>query len=553
MRILKWSAAVAILLQACSDDPEPPGSSADGAGGSGGSGARGGASGSAGVGGASGRGGSGGSGGLSGSAGTAGTGAGGGSSGSSGSAGADAGTDASTGGTAGADASTGGTAGVDAGTGGTVGADASTGGTAGTDAGPDGADAPLPCSVQVAAGALHTCARKADNSLYCWGRGELGNGGPMVPSQPTPVAVTALGTNVIRVAAGTTTCAIRQGGSLWCWGNNLLGQVGDGTSSGDELVDGQPHRILPQQLALSNIVSVAAGAGHTCAVEAGGDLHCWGSNSLGQIGNATTTGSACGSNVCRPSPTRVTALSTLVADVAVGGRHTCAVTKDGRLYCWGENTTGQLGTGSTGGESCQPSLPCRSSPAQVTALGNDVAQVAAGGSHTCAVLKNGTLWCWGVNSSGQVGNGTQTGSQCTLPGGSSFPICVTSPAQVTALGANVAQVVTAGDRTCARLKDRSLWCWGDNAWGEIGAPTDADAGINGAQPLPVRVVALGNDVTEVAISVEHSCARTHAGSVWCWGNNTYGQVGDGTTAGSDCRFNGHCRLAPTRSILCDSP
>jgi alpha-tubulin suppressor-like RCC1 family protein len=317
----------------------------------------------------------------------------------------------------------------------------------------------------------------------------------MVPSQPTPVEVTALGTNVIRVAAGTTTCAIRQGGSLWCWGNNVLGQVGDGISSGDEIVDGQPHRILPQQLALSNIVSVAAGTGHTCAVEAGGDLHCWGSNSLGQIGNATTSGSACGSNICRPSPTRVTALLNLVADVAVGGTHTCAVTKDGRLYCWGENTTGQLGTGS-GGESCQPSLLCRSSPAQVTALANDVAQVAAGGSHTCAVLKNGTLWCWGVNNSGQIGNGTQTGSPCTLPGGSTFNICVTSPAQVSALGANVAQVVTAGDRTCARLKDRSLWCWGDNNWG---------------------------------------------------------QIGDGTTPGSDCRFNGHYRLAPARAILCGSP
>jgi hypothetical protein len=81
---------------------------------------------------------------------------------------------------------------------------------------------------------------------------------------------------------------------------------------------------------------------------------------------------------------------------------------------------------------------------------------------------------------------------------------------------------------------------------------DADAGINGAQPLPVRVVALGNDVTAVSISGEHF-VRTHEGTVWCWGNNTYGQVGDGTTAGSDCRFNGHCRLAPARSILCDGP
>jgi alpha-tubulin suppressor-like RCC1 family protein len=184
-------------------------------------------------------------------------------------------------------------------------------------------------------------------------------------------------------------------------------------------------------------------------------------------------------------------------DVAVGYAHACARKADGTLWCWGANDSGQLGDGTITG---------RLAPARVTALGGGVAEVSAGDLFTCARKTDGTLWCWGGNAAGQLGNGTTDEGLV--------------PAPVTALGDAVAEISAADLHACARKTDGTLWCWGAGLLG--------DGGSDGSL-VPVQVAALGATVAEVSTGDGASCARKTDGTLWCWGDNTFGIVGDGTT------------------------
>ncbi|MBI4700605.1 MAG: hypothetical protein HY744_05490 [Deltaproteobacteria bacterium] len=197
---------------------------------------------------------------------------------------------------------------------------------------------------------------------------------------------------------------------------------------------------------------------------------------------------------------QVSALGTSALAVATGGYHTCAVKKDGTLWCWGRNADGELGDGTT---------QSKSSPVQVSALGTSALAVAAGGYHTCAVKAGGTLWCWGNNEYGQLGDGTTQDE--------------TSPVQVSVLGTSALAVAGGQAHTCAVKAGGTLWCWGRNANGQLGDGTTQD------KTSPVQVPALGTSALAVAAGNDHTCAVKAGGTLWCWGNNEYGQLGDGTT------------------------
>jgi len=184
-------------------------------------------------------------------------------------------------------------------------------------------------------------------------------------------------------------------------------------------------------------------------------------------------------------------------DVAVVFSHSCARLFDGSVRCWGANDSGQLGNG-TASDSA--------TPVPVPSLGTDVAEVSAGDLSTCARKTDGTLWCWGNNVSGQLGDGTTD---------SAFV-----PVQVASLGNQVAEV-SAGDLfACARKTDGTLWCWGTGF---------IDGAASGSSLTPVPVAALGDTVAEVSTGDGAACARKTDGTVWCWGDNTFGIIGDGTT------------------------
>ena len=334
----------------------------------------------------------------------------------------------------------------------------------------------------IAGGEAHTCARNSAGAVACWGsnsNGQLGNGeGGTNAYKNTPVAVLAL-TNAVAIATGNYhTCAVLSTGEAKCWGKNDIGQLGDNSTT---------DRHTPVAVsALTDAVAIAAGAYHTCALLSTGGAKCWGFNNLGQLGNGEG-----GPNTDKTTPVTVLALTDAVA-LAAGNSHTCALLGNGRVKCWGYNNYGQLGDGATNDQS-------NNNTARAV-LGIDKAvAITTGHSHTCAVLKNGEVKCWGATSF-NYGN---------------------TPVAVLELTGAVA--IAAGDgHTCAVLNTGGAKCWGVDSNGQLG-----DGGSNTNQNTPVDVLDLTGTVA-IASGNYHTCALLSNGRVKCWGRNNGGQLGDGT-------------------------
>ena len=337
---------------------------------------------------------------------------------------------------------------------------------------------------RLAAGGSHSLAIKPDGSLWAWGAnwyGMLGDG--TTTGRLSPVQVL---TGFAAVAADYHNLALKTDGSLWAWGYNVAGQIGDGTHE-DPLFP-FPHP-TPVQV-LTGVAAVAAGGGHSLAIKTDGSLWAWGFNRWGELG--------IGTNEYDPHPTPVQVL-TGVAAVAAGGVHSLAIKTDGSLWAWGDNDSGQLGDGTT---------TERDSPVQVLA---GVVAVAAGGNDSLAIKTDGTLWAWGENGHGQLGIGTHDD-----PTGPTVP----HPTPVKVL-TGVAAVAAGGGYTLAIKTDGSLWAWGDNRYGQLGDGTTTE------RDSPVQVL---TGVAAVAAGYGHTLVLKTDGSLWAWGANWSGQLGDGTMA-----------------------
>ncbi|KAF8056012.1 UVR8 [Scenedesmus sp. PABB004] len=311
---------------------------------------------------------------------------------------------------------------------------------------------------------------------------------------------------VVAVAASyVCTCALLRDTSVRCFGHNNKGQLGDGSIT-DRLV---PVPVTwPGGAPLTGVAELAAGGQHTCARLANGTAACWGDNTYGQLGDGT--------NTSRLNPVAVTqslggAPLTGVASITAGTSHTCAALVDGTAMCWGINDYGQLGIGNSNTK--------RLSPVAVMDLDVPLAGVAgitAGSFHTCArLLANGTAACWGYNSHGELGDGTNTDRR--------MPAHVTWPGG--ALLTDVAEINAGWYHTCVRLANGTVGCWGYNDFGQLG---DGTSGSN--RPNPVAVSNL-TGVTLVAAGARSTCVI--AGSeVACFGENSYGQLGVTVNAGT---------------------
>jgi serine/threonine protein kinase/alpha-tubulin suppressor-like RCC1 family protein len=364
---------------------------------------------------------------------------------------------------------------------------------AGVTASPGALPAPLPPSPPstaalafpadrgtIATGGRHSCLLGGGGRVLCWGNneeGQLGDGTFAVRTTPTPVAGEFSFTQI--VSGSWHTCGVTTGGDVYCWGKNDDGQLGDGTTA---------ERSAPVRAnSGAGFKLVRAGSAHTCALSRGGSVLCWGANASGQLGDGT--------RVSRASPVPVS-LPAPAATLAVGGNHTCAITVDGMAYCWGLNSDGQLGDGST---------VSRPTPVAVDAELRFLS-VAAGGAHSCAVAQNGDAFCWGRNNYGQLGAGSSG-----APSASPVPV---------AGALSFVTIVAGSAHTCARGRDGHAWCWGRNAYGQLGDGTTLDR----SRPFTVRSLAT---VSALQASGAHTCGISSNGEAYCWGWNVDGQLGGG--------------------------
>jgi YD repeat-containing protein len=340
--------------------------------------------------------------------------------------------------------------------------------------------------IAIAAGREHSLALKNDGSVWAWGRnaaGQLGDG--TTTDRTTPVQVSGLASVAAVATTGTHSLALKSDGTLWAWGSNTYGQVGDGTTT---------NRTTPTQVTgLSGVAGIAAGGNHSLAVKSDGTAWAWGANAAGQLGDGTTTN--------RSAPVQVSGLSGATA-VAAGGNHSLALQSDATVWAWGRNDGGQLGDGTTSN---------RSAPVQASGLSGATA-IAAGDAHSLALKSDGTVWAWGANAAGQLGDGTTTNRY--------------APVQVSGL-TNVTAIAAGWLHSLAVKADGTVWAWGNNGWGELGDGTMTN------RTTPVQVVGPGGSgfltgVRVVKGDAAFSLALKDDGTVWAWGNNGEGELGDGT-------------------------
>lgn len=344
---------------------------------------------------------------------------------------------------------------------------------------------------------------------WTWGDnayGQLGDGTHNIRRTPTRPQALA---GVIGIAGGDThSLALKHDGSVWAWGRNNYGQLGDGTTT---------YRDTRVMVAAAGVISIASALDHNLALKHDGSVWAWGYNGHGQLGDGTTTS--------RSTPVLALNLKKMMS-VAAGGGHSLALgtllslgtgtpqtRRTGIVWAWGDNWAGQLGDGTT---------TSRSKPGQVTPALTGVIAIAAGANHSLALKLDGTVWAWGVNAHGQLGNGTTNPS----PGPS-------RPGRV-GLGGSVIAIAAGMDHSLALRQDGTVWAWGVNIAGELGDGTTIE------RNTPVQVHNLTGVVAISAASNGQSLALKRDGTVWAWGANHSGQLGDGTqtTRHTPVRVNG---------------
>jgi len=339
----------------------------------------------------------------------------------------------------------------------------------------------------VAAGGFFDLAVRTDGTVWGWGEnkyGELGTGSTSSFSN-TPVQVPGF-TGAISVAAGFYhSLALKNDGSVWAWGKDGFGQLGNGVFEG---LSATPVQVS----GLTGASAIATGGFHSLAALSNGSVEAWGYNNSGQLGNGTTTNSN--------TPVPVSLLNN-VTMVSGGAYHSLALKADGTVWSWGANDSGQLGTGTTAASS---------TPVQVKNLTN-VTAIAAGASNSSYALRSdGTMWAWGDNSYGQLGN-SAAGHTATLP--VQVPL-----ANLTGIGA--------GDTFASAIKsDGTAWSWGNNNRNQVGSTACTSKTCS----VPVQVSNLSNVAFIAGGSGLNGLATRSDGTVWAWGDNTWGEAGNGTS------------------------
>ena len=339
----------------------------------------------------------------------------------------------------------------------------------------------------------HSCARTEDGALYCWGWGRHGKVGDGTDVNRQRAVRVEAPTRWRDVAVGSQhTCGIRSDGTLHCWGWNEKGRLGLGYP--------MTEVSRPTLLGLGDRwATISAGAQHTCGIQEGGRLYCWGANSRGQVGDGSPwtpswslfdrPALGFGSLADQWTPAAIGEASDWTK-VSAGLEHTCALRESGQLYCWGGTLRDPIGSGHR----------------QPERFGTDTwRDISVGHLHACGVKQDGTLWCWGWNLGGQLGDGTTRKRD--------RPFSVDDATDWDSVRASA-------QHTCARKRDGRLFCWGRNKHGRLGDGTDRD------RRTPVEI-SPGSTWRDFDVAPEHTCGVRHDGDLFCWGFWGDGRLGTG--------------------------
>jgi len=326
-----------------------------------------------------------------------------------------------------------------------------------------------------------------------------GLGDNSATSRLSPVDLSGVGNNWRQLSAGgTVSAAVKMDGTLWTWGVATYGVLGNGSTTASRSSPGTTTLAGTdwKEVSIANYIGTGASSGRFCAaIKLDGTLWTWGFNGSGQLGSGNTTN--------RSSPVSVNAATDWL-HVACGSDHALAVTASGQIYSWGLNSSGQLGDGST--------TLSRTSPGTIVGNTYDWIKVAAGGSTTAAIKNEGSLWCWGSNTLGVLGDSSTSNKS--------------SPVSVAGGGFNweKASVGSSGGHCVATKTDGTLWTWGSNSLGQLGT-----GATSASRSSPGTVDGGGTNWKDCSAGSNHSVAVKVDGILWTWGGNAAGQLGDGST------------------------
>jgi len=352
-----------------------------------------------------------------------------------------------------------------------------------------------------------------------------------VPSESVQAPTSNIFATSVSVG-GNHACAVLNNGHVACWGDNSSGQLGDGTFT--------KHNTATEVPGLVEIASISAGGEYTCALTKKGNVKCWGRNNSGQLGNGTKELSML--------PVDVPNLSN-VTEISAGTEHTCAVLGDGSGKCWGKNLNGRVGNDSK--------ERIILSPVDVVDLGAKIIHISAGGEHTCAITEDGNVKCWGRNTSGELGIGqdsnfskipldtiglnakvtkitTSYAKSCALTtndkaqcwGWVIFDKFSNSPVAIGNLKSTPVSIALGAYHICIADQNGQVWCIGENPSGQLGDGTTTDSREF------IKVSGLSNKITAIGASFGYTCVLSEIGEVWCWGDNAVGQLGNGANENS---------------------
>jgi alpha-tubulin suppressor-like RCC1 family protein len=361
--------------------------------------------------------------------------------------------------------------------------------------------AALVLGVAAAAGAVPAQAQARGTATLApppdvasWGAGGLlGDGTTTSRSRYVDIGA---GNNVVGVAAGYTPkfghgLEVRSDGTVWAWGDNRVGQLGDGTTTG---------RLAPVQVTgLTGVTQVAGGCTHSLALRSDGTVWAWGDNRFGTLGRGTITG-------VEATAAPVSGLAG-VTKIAAGCGFSLALRSDGSVWAWGYNSVGQLGIGGTASSAV---------PVKITAL-SQVTGISAGWDSSAAVVAGGaSVWAWGGNDNGQLGDGTLAGR--------TTPVRVTQIGTVHIAGVAVGGAFEGGEFAAVLGTDGSVWAWGNDTLGQLG-----NAPASSPVTRPVNTIGAGSGITQISAGLVNMVALRSDGTVLDWGNNSQGELGNGTT------------------------